>query len=125
MFPLLEEFGIAGYLHDFSIGGGDDQRDKNVAPSFLRFDLSHLKHLKSIKVKVSRPSYYKWNVSGKRDCHWLDLDTPRGLESDDNNNKKSNRREFYIDRAWSPENTPSVTLWKVGSDVRSVYENYL
>lgn len=68
---MSTKFGISGILDNTL--RGDEQVHDQESGGFLRFDFSHLQHLKSIKVEISGPSYYKLNIPGKEDH---DLDTP-------------------------------------------------
>lgn len=52
--PLLEEFAIMGMIQNEALDGDDGA---------LRFDFSHLKHLKSVKMVIEGESQYKVNVS--------------------------------------------------------------
>lgn len=52
--PLLEEFAIMGTIQNEALDGDDGA---------LRFDFSHLKHLKSVKMVIEGESQYKVNVS--------------------------------------------------------------
>lgn len=59
-------------LVKFEIDGMFDEVEEN---SVLRFDFSHLKHLKSFSIDINAPNYYKLNVPGKENDRWVTLDT--------------------------------------------------
>lgn len=61
----------------------------------FRFDFSRLEHLKNIKMEISRVSNYKFNVPGKKDGRWIDLETP--YTDEQGNNKKGYLGELVID----------------------------
>lgn len=100
--PLLEEFKIEGEILMY--------RARE-----LRFDFSHLKYLKSIKMEIEGECYYKLNIPGKKDGLWLDLETPY-VENSGSTAFRGQTiirgADLVIGLTWSLENAPSVTLLK-------------
>jgi hypothetical protein len=93
--PYLEEIVISGEIAVSSITENAD----------LRFDFSHLKHLKKISVHIFGVSYYKLNTPGKLyHERWLDYNTPYLQEP------SLHEHYFQVDLKWIPKKVSTINL---------------